>query len=104
MAFHVVRSILTSLQSGGGLNSSEANRRLAEHGQNTAPEKKPLPYLRFLRKLWGPVPWLLEASVILNLILRQPVDAAVAGLLLLATSAAGAYHENCTHQALKMLR
>ncbi len=51
-----------------GLTSAEASRRLAQTGPNSIPESRPHPWLAFLGHLWGPIPWMLEVAVILELI------------------------------------
>lgn len=68
-----------------GLTSAEAARRLAADGPNAAAENPPpsLPR-RLAGHLWAPVPWMLEAAILLQLLLGAYAEAAViAGLLLL---------------------
>lgn len=47
-----------------GLTSDEARRRLAAHGTNEVQDVVQHPINRALRKLWAPVPWMLEAAVL----------------------------------------
>ncbi len=65
-----------------GLTSTEAARRLAEFGPNAVPEKRTPRWLAFLAKFWSPIPWLLEAAMVLEVVRGRQVEAAaIAGLL-----------------------
>ncbi len=66
-----------------GLNSSDARERLQRFGVNAMPDTTQHPWRRALEKFWAPVPWMLEAAIVLELALSKYVEAAViAGLLL----------------------
>ncbi|HEV2220016.1 MAG TPA: HAD-IC family P-type ATPase [Casimicrobiaceae bacterium] len=66
----------------GGLASDEARRRLAETGPNAMPDTALHPLRRAFGKLWAPVPWMLEAAILLEIALGKYVEAAIiAGLL-----------------------
>lgn len=54
-----------------GLNAEEAQRRLAQYGPNEVAEKKAHPVLGFLGRFWAPVPWMLEATLVLELALGK---------------------------------
>ena len=49
-----------------GLTQSEATQRLCQYGYNELPEKKENPFLKFLGYFWGPIPWMIEAAVVLS--------------------------------------
>jgi len=49
-----------------GLTQAEAQKRLAQYGPNEIAEKKTNPFLKFLGYFWGPIPWMIEAAVILS--------------------------------------
>lgn len=49
-----------------GLSDAEAKKRLAQDGPNEIPEKKENLFLKFLTYFWGPIPWMIEAAVILS--------------------------------------
>jgi H+-transporting ATPase len=66
-----------------GLTTTEANIRRASDGSNAIDDEKQNPVTRALSKLWAPVPWMLEAAIIFQLILGEYPEAAVVGLLLL---------------------
>ena len=49
-----------------GLSQAEAQKRLTQYGPNEIEEKKTNPFLKFLTYFWGPIPWMIEAAVILS--------------------------------------
>ena len=57
-----------------GLTDAEAKKRLAQYGPNQIEEKKTNPFLKFLTYFWGPIPWMIEAAVILSGIVRHWLD------------------------------
>jgi H+-transporting ATPase len=65
-----------------GLTSDEAKSRFQKDGPNAMPDTSAHPLRNALAKFWAPVPWLLEAAIILQLVLHKGLEAAViAGLL-----------------------
>jgi H+-transporting ATPase len=87
-----------------GLSAAEAMRRLAQHGPNEVAEDKPHPLLTLLRKFWSPVPWMLEATIVLQLVIGKPDEAAVIAVLLLVNAVMGYIQEGRASKALAMLR
>jgi len=66
----------------GGLSNGEASSRLHKDGPNAMPDTSAHPLRDAQLKFWAPVPWLLEASIVLQLVLHKYIEAAViAGLL-----------------------
>ena len=59
-----------------GLTSDEARRRLEKFGPNAVPDTALHPLRRALAKFWAPVPWMLEAAIVLELFLGKYVEAA----------------------------
>jgi H+-transporting ATPase len=49
-----------------GLTQTEAQKRLTQYGPNEIEEKKSNELLKFLSYFWGPIPWTIEAAVILS--------------------------------------
>lgn len=94
-------SPLTTLH---GLESSEAQERLLRFGPNEVAEGRPHPWLRLLGKLWAPVPWMLDVTVVLELILGRPVEAAIILGLLVFNGALSFLQENRAEAALALLR
>ena len=64
-----------------GLTSDEARRRLAANGVNAVQDVVQHPITRALNKLWAPVPWMLEAAILLQLALDDYVEASAVALL-----------------------
>ncbi len=57
-----------------GLTQEEAKKRLTQYGPNEIEEKKTNPFLKFLTYFWGPIPWMIEAAVILSAVARHWPD------------------------------
>ncbi len=87
-----------------GLTTEEAARRLKETGPNTIPEKHVPTWLIFLMKMWAPVPWMLEATVILELILGHNIEAVIMSALVVFNALISTLEENNAQHALALLR
>ena len=57
-----------------GLTQAEAQKRLTQYGPNEIEEKKTNEILKFLSYFWGPIPWMIEAAVILSAVARHWPD------------------------------
>jgi H+-transporting ATPase len=64
-----------------GLTSEEVRRRLAKFGPNAVPDTSMHPLRMAVEKFWAPVPWMLEAAIVLQLVLGKYVEAAVIAVL-----------------------
>ena len=69
-----------------GLSSIEAKNRLAHYGKNIVAEHKPFYLLSFAKKFWAPIPWMLEITIILELILHHNKEAVIILFLLVFNS------------------
>lgn len=87
-----------------GISTEEARRRLKTVGANTISEPKPSPIRLFLRRFWGPIPWMLEAALALEIFLRQYPEAVLIGALLIFNAAFTAVQEKRSRDALARLR
>ena len=87
-----------------GLTSAEAQARLKQSGPNAVIEDKPHPLRAFVRRFWAPIPWLLEAAVILQLFLGENVEAAVIAGLLVLNATLSLLQEGRAQKALALLR
>lgn len=87
-----------------GLTSAEAAQRLREGGPNAIPEHRRHPAVALLHKLWGPVPWMLEAALALEIVLGKGIEAALLGALLAVNAVVSFSHEHRAQEALELLR
>jgi H+-transporting ATPase len=87
-----------------GLTSEEARRRLAADGANAVQDVAQHPVYRALQKLWAPVPWMLEAAVVLQLALGEYVEAGAIAVLLLFNAALGFFQEGRAQATLDALK
>lgn len=87
-----------------GLTSEEAARRLAEVGPNEVAERRRNPVLAFLRRYWGPMPWLLELAAVLALVLGHVTEALVIVVLLTVNAVVGQVQSSSARRAVELLR
>jgi H+-transporting ATPase len=87
-----------------GLTSAEAAERLAKFGPNTVPEKATPRWLAFLAKFWSPIPWLLEAAMVLEIARDRYLEAAAIAGLLLFNATLGFVQESRAGRALAALK
>jgi H+-transporting ATPase len=87
-----------------GLSQAEAQKRLAQYGPNEIEEKKTNPFLKFLTYFWGPIPWMIEAAVILSAVARHWPDFAIILLLLVANAVVGFWEEHQAGNAIEALK
>jgi len=78
----------------GGLSSEEARARLQKFGANAMPDTALHPMREALEKFWAPVPWMLEAAIVLELVLGRYIEAAVIAALLAFNAALGLFQES----------
>ena len=87
-----------------GLTQVEAERRLTQYGPNEIEEKKVNPLLKFLTYFWGPIPWMIEAAVILSGVLEHWPDFFIILVLLLANAGIGFWEEHQAGKAIDALK
>jgi H+-transporting ATPase len=87
-----------------GLTTAEASRRLVEVGPNSLPDTTLHPMFQALKKLWAPVPWMLEAAMVLDLVLGDFAEAAVIFGLLMFNAGIGLYQEGKAQTTLAALK
>lgn len=87
-----------------GLTAEEARRRLEMDGPNAIPEQRRNKLVALLAKLWGPVPWLLEAAIVLELALGNDVQATVIAVLVALDAVLALREEGGAAEALVLLR
>ncbi|MGC8511122.1 MAG: HAD-IC family P-type ATPase [Acidimicrobiales bacterium] len=87
-----------------GLTSQEAQLRLAHDGPNALPEIRAHPLRRLLATVTGPVPLLLEAAVVLEIVAGHSAEAIIIALLIVFNAVLGVAQEGRAHDALAALR
>jgi H+-transporting ATPase len=94
----------TTATTPAGLSTEAARRRLAEHGPN-AVEAAPVPaWRRFLARFSGPLPWILEATIVLTLVLGKYLEAGIIAALLIVNSLIGFWQTSRAERALAAVK
>ena len=87
-----------------GLSTAEATARRAEFGPNTTVEQEVHPLKRWAVHFWAPVPWMLEATIVLQIAIGQRLSALLIAILLIVNVALGVFQENRANAALALLK
>ena len=87
-----------------GLSETEAQSRLNRFGPNVVKEQSSHPLISFLLKFWAPVPWMLEVTLILEILLHKDSAIIVISLLLVFNAVLGFSQEQRAQDALALLR
>jgi H+-transporting ATPase len=90
--------------SADGLSQAEAAKRLTQYGPNEIAEKKTNELLKFLSYFWGPIPWMIEAAVILSGLVRHWLDFFVILFLLFSNAVVGFWEEHQAGNAIAALK
>jgi H+-transporting ATPase len=87
-----------------GLSSAQAAARLAQCGPNAMPDTTVGFLPRLFGKFWAPVPVMLEAAIVLQIVLGDDIEAAVVAALLLFNAALGLLQEGRAQATLDALK
>ena len=87
-----------------GLSEAEAQKRLTQYGPNEITVKKTNEVLKFLSYFWGPIPWMIEAAVILSGVVRHWLDFFIILLLLASNAVVGFWEEHQAGNAIAALK
>ena len=87
-----------------GLTSQEAQLRLQQFGANAVAAERRHPLLTFFAKFWAPVPWMLEAAIILQVFLGKLDEALIIAILLAVNGVLSFVQESKANSALALLK
>ncbi|MGD0422406.1 MAG: plasma-membrane proton-efflux P-type ATPase [Candidatus Bathyarchaeia archaeon] len=87
-----------------GLTEDEAKRRINELGYNELSEKRKNPFIDFLERYWGPMPWLLELTMVLSYIIGHYLEVVIVFALLTTNAIIGFHHTRSSLKALELLK
>jgi len=87
-----------------GLSETEAKERLGRTGYNEIREEPPNPVRGVIKRLWGPIPWMLEVALVLELLLGKVTEPAMIAAWLLFSAVVGGVQEQRAHKVLDLLR
>ncbi len=87
-----------------GLAGYEAGKRLRIFGHNEIMERKKNPFLEYLLRYWGPMPWLLELAMALSFLLKHYAEGIIIFSLLTVNAVIGHLHARGSKKAVELLK
>ena len=87
-----------------GLSSPEAARRRVEFGPNAVVEEHEHALRQVARHFWAPVPWMLEATIALQIVIGERLEALLIATLLMLNVGLGVFQESRANAALALLK
>jgi H+-transporting ATPase len=87
-----------------GLTAAEARKRLNTSGPNSMPDTTVPAWRRALGEFWAPVPWMLEAAIVLQVAQGAYGEAAIIAALLVFNAALGLFQEGRARATLEALK
>jgi len=87
-----------------GLSKEQARQLLQTIGPNTMPDTTEHGLSLALKKFWAPVPWMLEATIILQITLGDYTEASIIAALLVFNAALGLFQEGRAQATLAALK
>jgi len=87
-----------------GLSSDEVRLRLQQSGPNSMPDASVHLIRSALGKFWAPVPWMLEAVIVIELGLHDDLEAIVIAVLLVFNAALSFFQESHAQATLTALK
>ncbi len=87
-----------------GLSDDDVTRNRDHYGFNEIEEKHESVVMKFLQYFWGPIPWMIEAAVILSFIVKDWTDFWIILLLLFTNAVVGFIEEYQADNAVAALK
>ena len=87
-----------------GLSSNESKKRIEEFGFNEILEKKVNPLIKFLGYFWGPIPWMIEAAIVISAVIQRWDDFFIILILLSMNAVVGFWQEHKADNAIELLK
>jgi len=87
-----------------GLESTEAAHRLETYGPNAFAEREEGFWHRVLKRLWGPIPWMIEIAALLSFLAQKWEDLAIITVLLITNVVIDMLQEGRALNALRVLK
>lgn len=94
----------SGLEKPAGLTTAEAELRLRQYGLNRVEAERRHPLRTLLTRFWGPVPGMLEATIVLELLAHKRDEAIIIASLLVFNAVLSFVQENQANRALALLR
>ncbi len=98
------RGLKKSVEMGQGLSEAEARVLLGRVGYNEIREEKPKFFRTLFERLWGPIPWILEAALVLEVLFGKITESILIALLLLFSALFGGAQKLRAQKAVGYLR
>ncbi|AFA47261.1 plasma-membrane proton-efflux P-type ATPase [Acetobacterium woodii] len=87
-----------------GLSTEEADNRVKKFGYNEILEIRKNSVLAFLKRYWGPMPWLLEFAMVLTIILNHYTESMIIFTLLTLNAVIGYRQSQNSQKAVELLK
>ncbi|MGC8586647.1 MAG: plasma-membrane proton-efflux P-type ATPase [Candidatus Micrarchaeia archaeon] len=102
---HSIDDMFNSLKSSNdGLSDSEAKTRLEKYGYNEIKEKRESKTVKFLKKFYGPIPFMLETVMAITFFIHDMKDFYVILALLVFNAIVSFFEENKADNAIELLK
>ncbi|MGW8114024.1 plasma-membrane proton-efflux P-type ATPase [Caproicibacterium sp. NSD3] len=97
--------VTSALSSGkDGLSEAEAADRISRFGPNEIQEEKKNPVKQFLKRYWGPMPWLLEFAMMLTIFVKHYTEGILIFALLTVNAVIGFVQSRNSQKAVELLK
>ncbi|HEV2262112.1 MAG TPA: HAD-IC family P-type ATPase [Candidatus Rubrimentiphilum sp.] len=93
-----------SERSDRGLTQAQAAELLERYGPNAIPLVKPHALWEIAKRFWGPIPWVLEGTLVLTIATRRYGDGVAIAFLLVFNAVVASIQEGRARDALDLLR